>query len=82
MCFEVKSYSPTVSLDSVFDKNSLSLGNPASGLAWHRIEIVAVMDFKGTPGPVYGICGFAAITSGAKAAKASTPSASATGSNS
>src|ERR1700687_2084646 len=50
MCFEVKSYMPTVSVFSVAARNVRSVGQPASGLAWQVKPKVPLTGVRGTFG--------------------------------
>src|SRR5262249_58609687 len=69
MCFDVKSYIPTVRRKPVPSIKWLNVGHPASGLAWHVIVITSVTGASETPaGAAYGKEGFFARPAGRAAA--------------
>src|SRR3989442_1859812 len=69
MCFDVKSYIPTVRRTPVPSRKWLNVGQPASGLAWQVRVITSVTGVSETPaGAVYDTDGFLARPAGRAAA--------------
>src|SRR3989442_2009081 len=69
MCFDVKSYIPTVRRTPVPSRKWLNVGQPASGVAWRVRVITSVTGVSETPaGAVYDTDGFWARPAGRAAA--------------